>query len=138
MSALAAMKSDKARLVKAATSPGKKEKVPCEVHLHLLVHSAAYGQALTHRLLQPPASSEDEPPHKDPSLVERVEAEVKAEIDKAEQRKVLSAESRIVAYSDSDSEDDLPFKRSKRRAKADAEAQSRHALFWRAEHAARA
>ena len=47
--------------------------------------------------------------------MERVEAEVRAEIDRAEHRKVPAAEARIVAYSDSDSEDDLPFKRTSRR-----------------------
>ena len=54
--------------------------------------------------------------------MERVEAEVRAEIDRAEHRKVPAAEARIVAYSDSDSEDDLPFKRSSRRTVKDSSA----------------
>lgn len=62
--------------------------------------------------------SESEAPHKDPSLIQRVEEEVRHEIDEASRRKVASAEARIVAYSDSDSEEELPFKRSSRHTAA--------------------
>ena len=40
---------------------------------------------------------------------------VQREIDKAEQRKVKAAETRLVAYSDSDSEDELPFQHLNKR-----------------------
>ena len=130
MSALAAVRkqSDKARLIKAATgSPEKK------VHSRLCLQLAQLAQLGAARLAalgasadssglqERPAGSDSEPEHKE-SLVERVEAEVRAEIDRAEHRKVPTAEARIVAYSDSDSEEDLTFKRSSRRVGKDGSA----------------
>ena len=142
MSALAAMRSDKARLVKAATSPGKKKvaglaRQPAGAGCSNARHSPDSRSSPAHNgtprplLLQekPPSDdSESDAPHKDPSLIQRVEEEVRHEIDEASRRKVASAEARIVAYSDSDSEEELPFKRGSRRTAAGGTEQpdSRH------------
>ena len=49
------------------------------------------------------------------SLEQKLVQGVQREIDKAEHRKAKSAETRLVAYSDSDSEDELPFQRLNKR-----------------------